>query len=90
MQALGLLAALAPAQIGIQHLTDNRSGPDDGDLHHDVVKALGPEARQAGHLRAAFHLEQPDGVGFLERGVDQRVVLRQVREINLLRRKIRR
>jgi len=33
---------------------------------HQVVEALGPQARQRRHLGAALHLEDPDGVGLLE------------------------
>ena len=83
MQALRFFAALPAAQIRIQHLAHDRAGPDDGHLHHDVVETLRPEARQAGHLRAAFHLKQPDGVGVLQRVVDQRIVLRQMRQVDL-------
>ena len=78
----GFFAALAAAQKRIQHLADNGAGPDDGHLHHDVVKVLGPQARQARHLRAAFHLKHADGVGFLQRFVDLRVILRQMREVD--------
>ena len=67
MQALRLFAALPAAQKRVQHFADDGAGPDDGHLHHDVVETLGPQARQARHLRAAFHLKQSDGVGFLQR-----------------------
>ena len=76
MQAFRHFTALAAPQKWIQHLADNRARPDDSDLHHDVVKALWLEAWKTRHLRAAFHLKQTDGVGFLQGLVDQRVVLR--------------
>src|SRR5271166_4673600 len=85
MQTLSRLAALSAAQKWVQHLADNWSGPDDGHLHHDVVEALGAQARQTGHLRAAFHLKEADGVGVLQRLVDQRVVLWEMREVHSLR-----
>ena len=46
------------------------TGPDERDLHHEVVEALGTQARQRGHLRAALHLEHADGVGGGEQRVD--------------------
>ena len=82
MQALRFFAALAAAQKWVQHFTDDGAGADDGYLHHDVVEALGAQARQAGHLGAAFHLEQADGVGFLQCAVNLRVILRKMREVH--------
>ena len=57
-------------------------GPNDRHLHHDVVKLLRPQSRQTRHLRAAFHLEQADRVGLLQRFINRRVVLRKMRQIN--------
>src|ERR1700736_2379792 len=62
MQALGYLAALPAAQKRIQQFSNDRAGPDDGHLYHDVVEALRPKAWKAGHLRTALHLKQADGV----------------------------
>jgi hypothetical protein len=56
----------------MHHLADNRAGPDDRHLHHDVVEILRPQPRQAGHLRAALHLEHADGIGALQRPVHGR------------------
>ena len=39
MQTIGRFPALAPVQIGMHHLAHDGAGPDDGHLHHDVVKA---------------------------------------------------
>ena len=76
--------ALAALQVRVHHLADDRAGTDDRHLHHDVVERLRLQPRQARHLGAALHLEHPDGVGFLERVENLRVVLRQVREVDLL------
>src|ERR1700680_3941422 len=82
MQALRFFSALAAPQKWIQHLTDYGTWTDDRDLHDDVIKTVWPEAGKTRHLRAAFHLKQPDGVGFLQRLINQRVVLRQMREVD--------
>src|ERR1700692_4813156 len=82
MQTFRYFAALAAPQKWIQHLSNDWAWPDDSDLHDNVIKTLWPESGKTRHLRAAFHLKQPDGVGFLQRLVDQRVVLRQMREVD--------
>ena len=66
----------------MHHFPDDGAGPDDRHLHHDVVKAHRLHARQAGHLRAAFHLEHADRVGLLQRREDGGVVGRKLREIH--------
>src|SRR5215471_12459790 len=78
------LASLAAFEERINHLTDDRAGTDDRYLHYDVVKALRAKTRQAGHLRAALDLEHANGVRFLQGGVNQWIIGRQVREIDLL------
>ena len=77
------LAPRAAAEIGMHHVADDGPRPDDGHLHHEVVEALGPEARERRHLGAALHLEDADGVGLLEHGVHLRIVGRQMREIHM-------
>ncbi len=77
-----VFASLAALQKWIHHLADDRAGTDDRDLHHNVVEVFGAQARQTRHLRAAFHLEQPDGVGLLQRGVYRWIVLRKMREVH--------
>ncbi len=66
----------------MQHLSDNRTRPNNRHLHHDVVKLCGAQAGQKRHLRAALHLEHADGVGLLQRGVDLRVARRQMRQVD--------
>ena len=68
----------------MHHFADDRAGPDDGHLHHDVVKRARLHARQAGHLRAAFHLKHADGVGLLQGGENGGIVLRQMRQVHWL------
>ena len=77
-----VFAPLAALQKRIHHLADDRAGADDRHLHHDVVKLFRTQARQARHLRAAFHLEQADGVGLLQRGIYRRIVLRKMRQVD--------
>ena len=74
--------AAAPRQVRMHHLADDRPRPDDRDLHHEVVEAGRLEAGQRRHLRPRLHLEQPDGVGLLQHLIDDRIVRRQVREID--------
>ena len=79
----GCLRALAPPQVRMHHFADDRPGPDDRHLHHDVVKRGGLHSRQAGHLRAALHLKQSHRVGLLQRLVDRRIVRGQMRQVHL-------
>jgi DNA polymerase III alpha subunit len=50
------LLALPPAQIGMHHIALDGTGPDDGDLDHEVVEALRSQrgARQRRKLRNAL------------------------------------
>ncbi len=82
MQAIGRFPALPPVQVRMHHLAHDRPRPDDGDLHHDVVKLLWPQARQRRHLRAALHLEHADGVGLLESLEHSGIVGRQMGEVH--------
>jgi hypothetical protein len=76
--------SLAAAKKGMQHVARNWAGPDDRHLNHDVIETGGPHARKNGLLRAAFHLEESDGIRFLQCAVDEWVVLRQMRQIHRL------
>src|SRR5205814_6854418 len=58
------------------------SGPDDRDLHHDVVEAGRPHARQRGHLRARLDLEDADGVRLLQQIVDAGIAGRELRQVH--------
>ena len=83
MRIRDLLFLLTPPHVGMHHLADDGPGPDDGDLHDEIVEPLGIVARQRGHLRAALHLEHADGVGLLQRAVDL-IIFRQLRQIDCL------
>ena len=61
-------------QIGMHHLADDRSRPDNRDLDDDVVEGFRPQPRQRRHLRARLHLKDPDGVRLLQHAVHGRVV----------------
>ena len=73
------LTTAPAADVGMHQVAHDGAGPDDGDLHHEVVKLLGMDPRQRGHLRAALDLEDADGIGALEHPVDRRIVGRQPR-----------
>jgi hypothetical protein len=65
----------------VHHVADDGARADDRHLHHEVVEALGPQARQGGHLGAAFDLEDADRVGFLQHVVHL-AVLGQMGEVD--------
>ena len=77
------LAPRAAPEIRVHHVAHDGPGTDDGHLHDQIIEALGLEARQGRHLGAAFHLEDADGVGLLEHGVDRGVVGRQVSQVHV-------
>ena len=64
------LLAVASPQVGMHRPALDGTRADERDLHHEVVEALGAQARQRGHLRAALHLEHADGVGRAQQRVD--------------------
>ena len=72
--------ALAPAQVGVDHVPLDRPGPHDRDLDHEVVELLGLQAGQHRHLRPALDLENADGIRPREHGVDLRPLGRDVGE----------
>ena len=83
MRILDRRFSLPPVEERFDHAADDRAGTDDRHLHDDVVELLRRVARQRRHLRAALHLEHADGVGLVQHLVDARVVLRQVREVDV-------
>ena len=50
-------------------------------LHDDVVEPRGSQARQRRHLRARLDLEHANRVGVLQHAIHDRIVWRQVRQI---------
>ena len=75
------LSSHATLQIRIHHLSDDRSGTNDGDLHHDVVKTFWLQARQARHLRPALDLKHANRVCLLQSRIHRGIIRRQVGEI---------
>jgi hypothetical protein len=66
----------------MHHLTDNRSRTNDRHLDDDVVEGGRLEARQRGHLRARFDLEDADRIGFTQHSIDERILGGQMGEID--------
>ncbi len=60
----------------MHHVALDRAGPDDRHLDHEVVVALGPQARQHRHLRARLDLEHAHRVAVTDHLVDLRVLRR--------------
>ena len=70
------LQTLSPFQIRVHHVALDRSGADDGDLYDEVVEFARFQARQHVHLRAAFDLENAEGVAPAQHVVNGPVILR--------------
>src|ERR1051325_996797 len=73
MGKIDFLFLLAPAQIRMHHATGDRSGPDNADLDHQVIKILRFEPRQHRHLGAALDLKHADGVA-LTNHIERRLI----------------
>ena len=82
MDIRDLLLTVAAPEVRVHRTALDRAGPDQRDLHHEVVEVAGPQPRQRGHLRPALHLEHADGVGRAQQVVDL-VFLRDRREIDV-------
>ncbi|MCY1169117.1 hypothetical protein D9M73_91330 [compost metagenome] len=63
-------------QVRVHHAALDRPRPHDGDFHHQVVIVTRLEARQHGHLRAAFNLENTNRIGRTNHVVGGRVLQR--------------
>src|SRR3546814_9058050 len=77
------LQPLATAQIGMHHVALDGTGPHDGDLHNQIVKGPGFEARQHRHLRATLDLEGAERVGLPDHRIGARVLGRDGCEIEM-------
>ena len=77
MQVGDLLAPQPAADVGVDGVTLDGAGTDEGDLDDDVVESLGAESGQGGHLGTRLDLEDPDCVRGREQPVDGRVLLGQ-------------
>ena len=75
------LPAHPPPQVGMDHAALDRARPHDRHLHHQVVEARRPQARQHAHLRTRLDLEHADGVGGLDHRVGGRVAGRDRGEV---------
>jgi hypothetical protein len=70
------LLSLAAAQIRMDHVSLDRTRPDDGDLDDEIVERPRLHPRQHRHLRAALDLECAERVGLPDHGVGPRVFRR--------------
>src|ERR1700751_1408136 len=82
MQRLYWFAPLPAVQVGMNHLSHDRAGADDGYLDNNVIEALRLKPRKARHLRPAFHLEKSDGIGLLQRGINSRIIRGKAPQVN--------
>ena len=74
--------AAGPArEIRMHHVALDRTGPNDRDLDHDIVKTFWLHPRERGHLGAALDLKNADRVGVLHHLVGRRVIRRDVGQI---------
>ena len=76
------LEALLPAQVRVDGVALDRAGPDDRDLHDEVVEAGRAALRERLHLGPALDLEDAHGVGRLEHLEDLGDLLGQPVEID--------
>ena len=65
----------------MNHVADDRAGPDDGHFDNKVVELLRLHPRQRRHLRPRLHLKHADRVGLLQQLVDARIVLGNAGEV---------
>ncbi|OIQ77028.1 hypothetical protein GALL_412830 [mine drainage metagenome] len=77
VQVRDLLPATRALDVGVHRAALDGSGPDERDLHHDVVEATRLEPGQRRHLRAGLHLEDPDGVRGAQEVVHEGVLVRE-------------
>src|SRR5260370_20450283 len=71
-------------EIWTGHLASNRSGPDQCDLRHQVIKLLWVVSRERSHLRPRLNLKHADGVGISDHVVYIRAVLGKMGPIDVL------
>ncbi len=63
----------------MHHAAGNRTGADDADLDHQIIKLSRPKARQHRHLSAAFDLKHPHRVALTNHVVSCFVIPRNRR-----------
>src|SRR5688572_26121533 len=77
------LQSLSPREVSLEHVADDRAGPNDRDLDDDVIKSTRLRLWQECDLGAALDLKHPDRVGVLQRLVNLRVIMRDLVEIEI-------
>ncbi len=75
------LLAVAAAQVGVDHVALDRTGPHDRHLDHQVVEVARLHARQERHLGPALDLEHAQAVGPAQHVVDARILGRRRRQV---------
>ena len=70
------LFALTAVDIGMHHAALNGTGAHDGHLYHQIIENPGLHPGQEIHLRAAFNLKHPDGIGLTQHVIGGRIRLR--------------
>ena len=82
MRIFDRLASQPAIQVRMDHIADNRTGPNDRNLHDNVIKLLRPQSRETRHLRPTFDLKHANRVCLLQRWVNLWVVGWQMSQIN--------
>ena len=77
------LLAFAPAQVRMDHVALDGTGPDNRDFDHKVIETFRGHARQHRHLGAAFDLEDPDRVRPADHLIRRRVFGRDTGKIEI-------
>ena len=70
--------AIAPLEIGVDHIALDRPRADDGDLDHQIIHRTRAHARQHVDLRPAFDLEDADRIAPAQHVVDGRILGREI------------
>src|SRR3989475_2034318 len=84
MRILDRLASLTAANVRIDHVPLEWTGPDDRNLDHDVREVARADARQRLRLRAALHLEESDRVDLADEVIARGIVERQGTQLEQL------
>ena len=82
-RVLGLFLAVPAAQIGMHHVALDRAGADDGDFDDEIVERPRLQARQHGHLGAAFDLKDAYRIRLAQHVVDGGIAGRHGGELDL-------
>ena len=77
------LSARSAIEVGMNHLSHDRTGSDDRDLDDEIVEGLRLQSGQRRHLGAALDLEDADRVGSTHHGVGAGIIHGQLREVDL-------